>query len=185
MNCALSFIHLSVSDSTSSYLRSVAASLAPFTVVSAEYQTGGRGRGANRWECPRNGGALFSMLLPKPPGCPMSAAEHLSLLAAETIAGWLRRKYRVGAIVKPPNDVLVGGRKICGILLEEVGDHLILGVGLNTNLDASTLSVDQAVVSLRNLTGGEFDNRSIVEELACELLTGLDYFKPSSLTGSR
>ncbi len=181
MTTALNYIHLSVSDSTSSYLRNGAGSLPAFTVVSAEYQTGGRGRGANRWECPRNGGALFSVLLPKLQGCPQSASEHFSLLAAETIAGWLRRKYRVDAVVKPPNDVLVGGRKICGILLEEAGDRLILGVGLNTNLDASLLPLKggYGAVSLRNLSGGEFDNRAIVEELAPELLVGLEYTQPS------
>jgi BirA family biotin operon repressor/biotin-[acetyl-CoA-carboxylase] ligase len=169
----MEFVSVSVVDSTNSYLRKFAPELRSGTVVSAELQTAGRGRGENRWFCPRGGGALFSILLDKPSDLGIEFSSHISLDVAETIAGWLRRRYEVAAEIKAPNDVLVGGRKICGVLVEESSGKLIVGVGLNTNLDPCSLGRDFAATSLRKLVGGEFDNTAIVQDLSAEIIRSL------------
>ncbi|GAB4151247.1 MAG: hypothetical protein Kow00107_01900 [Planctomycetota bacterium] len=170
---ALEFIHLSVVDSTNSYLRNFCRELKPGTVVSADWQTAGRGRGEKRWCCPRGGGALFSILLRRPEVASPELISHTSLVVAEIIAGWLRRSYGVPACIKAPNDVLVNGLKICGILVEECSDKLIVGVGLNTNLDPCSLGKGFAATSLLKLVGGTYDNRVLVEELASKICVGL------------
>ncbi len=106
------------------------------TIVVAERQTAGRGRMGRDWVSPS--GNLYTSLILKP-GCPMARAAELSfvtaLAVAETVAGALPDTARVTC--KWPNDVLVDGAKISGILLESHSDdgrHLswvIIGVGIN------------------------------------------------------
>ena len=117
--------------STNDELRRLANEGAPHgTVVHADEQTAGRGRLAHTWFSPP-GNLYVSILLRT--GQPAARAAELSFLAALAVAdaveALLPRQSR--AMLKWPNDVLVNGAKIAGILLEQVDDATIIGIGLN------------------------------------------------------
>lgn len=133
------------------------------TVVWAHRQKAGRGRRGRRWQSPE-GNLYFSAILR--PAAPPAAAAQLSLVAAvamaETLAELLPNGVRVEQ--KWPNDVLVGGKKIAGILLESSGatadrvDWVVVGCGLNvavapegTALPATCLTAEGASTADRKL----------------------------------
>jgi BirA family transcriptional regulator, biotin operon repressor / biotin---[acetyl-CoA-carboxylase] ligase len=100
------------------------------TVIHADEQTAGRGRLAHTWFSPP-GNLYLSVLLRT--GQPAARSAELSFLAAlavaDTVEALLPRQIR--AMLKWPNDVLINGAKIAGILLEQVDDATVLGIGLN------------------------------------------------------
>lgn len=117
--------------STNDEARRMAAEGAPHgTVVHADEQTNGRGRLAHTWFSPP-GNLYVSILLRT--GQPPARTTELSFLAAlavaDTVEALLPRQTR--AMLKWPNDVLVNGAKIAGILLEQLEDATIMGIGLN------------------------------------------------------
>lgn len=134
-------------------------------VIVAEEQLAGRGRMGRSWSAPPRSGVLLSFLLR--PTVRVAAWPLLPLLAglalAETVAG-------VGEIpdvrLKWPNDLLVDGKKLAGILTERTdagGDAVVVGVGLNVTLRSDELPVDNAT-SL-GLSGGTTDREILVKEL--------------------
>jgi BirA family biotin operon repressor/biotin-[acetyl-CoA-carboxylase] ligase len=117
--------------STNDEARRLAAEGAPHgTAIHADEQTAGRGRLSHAWFSPP-GNLYLSVLLRT--GQPASRCTELSFLTAlavaDTVETLLPRQIR--AILKWPNDVLVNGAKIAGILLEQVADATIIGIGLN------------------------------------------------------
>ncbi|MBW4085362.1 biotin--[acetyl-CoA-carboxylase] ligase [Paenibacillus sp. S150] len=107
------------------------------TAVRAEEQTGGRGRMGRKWYSPRGKGIWLSVVLR--PELPLSLTPQLTLLAGVAVCTAIREATGVQAGIKWPNDLLAGGRKICGILLEsslrEGGLHYcIAGIGIAVNL---------------------------------------------------
>jgi BirA family transcriptional regulator, biotin operon repressor / biotin---[acetyl-CoA-carboxylase] ligase len=117
--------------STNDEARRLAQEGAPHgTVVHADEQTAGRGRMAHAWFSPP-GNLYVSILLRT--GQPAGRTAELSFLAAlavaDTVEALLPRQTR--AMLKWPNDVLVSGAKIAGILLEQVDDATVVGIGLN------------------------------------------------------
>jgi BirA family biotin operon repressor/biotin-[acetyl-CoA-carboxylase] ligase len=117
--------------STNDEIRRLAQEGAPHgTVVHADEQTAGRGRLAHTWFSPA-GNLYLSVLLRT--GQPAGRSAELSFLAAlavaDTVQALLPRQTR--AMLKWPNDVLVSGAKIAGILLEQVDDAVVIGIGLN------------------------------------------------------
>ncbi len=107
-------------------------------VVVAEEQTAGRGRLDRIWVSPPRAGLTFSVLLR--PDLPVTDYGWLSLLAGLAVADAVRDRAGVAATLKWPNDVLVDGRKLCGILAEvaEPG-AVVLGMGLNVSTRADEL----------------------------------------------
>jgi BirA family biotin operon repressor/biotin-[acetyl-CoA-carboxylase] ligase len=117
--------------STNDEARRLVAEGAPHgTVVHADEQTAGRGRLARRWFSPP--GNLYVSIILRPDTQPARATELgfvAALAVADAVDALLPRQLR--ATLKWPNDVLVRGGKIAGILLEQAGEAMILGVGLN------------------------------------------------------
>jgi BirA family biotin operon repressor/biotin-[acetyl-CoA-carboxylase] ligase len=132
-------------------------------VVVADHQTAGRGRLDRTWETPAGTALTFSMLMR--PTMPTRAWPWLPLLTGYATAKALTaRGYDAG--VKWPNDVLIGERKVAGILVERVetpdGPAAVVGVGLNTGMTAEELPVPTAT-SLSLETGdGEPPDRTDV-----------------------
>lgn len=120
-------------DSTQTMCRRLAAEGAPEgTVVVADYQRAGRGQGDRRWIAPPGAGLLFSCLL-RPPS-PASRWPGLTLVAARAVADGVAACAAIAPWVKWPNDVLVGERKLAGVLAEGVvgpDPSVVLGVGIN------------------------------------------------------
>ncbi|MNB99129.1 Bifunctional ligase/repressor BirA [compost metagenome] len=107
------------------------------TAVRAEEQTGGRGRMGRKWHSPSGKGIWMSIVLR--PDLPLALTPQLTLLTGVAVCTAIREVTGVPAGIKWPNDLLAGGRKICGILLEsclrEGGLHYaIAGIGISANL---------------------------------------------------
>jgi BirA family transcriptional regulator, biotin operon repressor / biotin---[acetyl-CoA-carboxylase] ligase len=149
------------------------------TLVVAEIQTGGRGRLGRLWGSPK-GGLWMSLVLR--PWFDAGLAPRLTQAASVGVAKAL---WEVGVEVriKWPNDLLAGGKKICGILAESSAgyatqgvmgkplDHVILGVGMNANLDPAELGVqNHEVTTIRSELGHDVD----LLELLRALLSNLD-----------
>ncbi|MCL2669214.1 MAG: biotin--[acetyl-CoA-carboxylase] ligase, partial [Syntrophaceae bacterium] len=109
------------------------------SLVVAEYQDQGRGRLERRWFSPAGAGLCLSLLL-RPSLLP-SESSRLVLLTAVAVAEALREVADINARIKWPNDLLVGGKKIAGILAElamemDAVDYMVIGLGINVNTDA-------------------------------------------------
>jgi BirA family biotin operon repressor/biotin-[acetyl-CoA-carboxylase] ligase len=151
------------------------AGAAPGLVLVAEAQTAGRGRLDRVWTAPPRSGLTFSVLLPQEDS--VTRLGWLPLLAGVAVVSALRglaeiegvSRGRIGrAALKWPNDVLIGERKLAGILAERVENGVVIGVGLNVSLRAEELPVPTAT-SLA-LEGAPADRdpllRAILRELA-------------------
>ncbi|KEX94326.1 bifunctional biotin--[acetyl-CoA-carboxylase] synthetase/biotin operon repressor [Pseudomonas umsongensis] len=139
---------------------------APFLVL-AERQTAGRGRRGRKWVSPFAENVYYSLVLRVEGG--MRQLEGLSLVVGLAVMQALRELGVPGVGLKWPNDVLVGQKKIAGILLELVGDpadvcHVVLGVGINVNMQM-TDEVDQQWTSMRLESGKAFDRNRLVAAL--------------------
>jgi BirA family biotin operon repressor/biotin-[acetyl-CoA-carboxylase] ligase len=159
-------------DSTNAQaLRSIENGLAAPFVVLAERQTAGRGRRGRKWASPFAENIYYSLVLRIEGG--MRQLEGLSLVVGLAVMQTLRELGVREAGLKWPNDVLVGQKKIAGILLELVGDpadvcHVVLGVGINVNMQM-TDEVDQQWTSIRLEAGKAFDRNHLVANLGLML----------------
>lgn len=144
------------------------------TTVATDLQTHGRGRLGRRWEAPRGRGLLFSVLLHPTP--PMALWPELSLVAGDAVAAALREEDAVAAELSHPNDVLIGGRKVAGILPEASAGRVVLGVGVNVNQSADELPTEtpKPATSLRIETGREQERGPLLAAILLELERGYD-----------
>jgi BirA family biotin operon repressor/biotin-[acetyl-CoA-carboxylase] ligase len=106
-------------------------------VVTAEEQTGGRGRLGRSWHSPAGAGLWFSVILR--PNLPVSGAQALTFLGAVSTAYAIRAMYGIPVALKWPNDIMLEGRKLGGVLTELAAEsdlirHAVVGVGLNVNV---------------------------------------------------
>ena len=131
-------------------------------VVIAEQQTSGRGRLDRVWESPPRAGILMSMLVE--PAVPATQLPLLPLLTAVAVVEAVRGVAELPARVKWPNDVLVDGRKLGGILLERApSGAAIVGVGVNVTTRADELPVETSTSV--QVAGGVSDRESLVKEI--------------------
>ncbi|MFI7616325.1 biotin--[acetyl-CoA-carboxylase] ligase [Nonomuraea terrae] len=112
------------------------------TVLVAEEQRAGRGRLGRPWSAPPRSGLTFSILLR--PGVPVAAHGWLTLMYGVAAASAVRRLAEVDVRLKWPNDLLIGERKLAGVLAERVDDAVVIGMGLNVTLRPDELPVQTA-----------------------------------------
>ena len=132
-----SVVHMPCTTSTNSLVRRIADECMandiriPEAIVVAGEQRHGRGRGERTWHSPAGKGIYATALHALPP----DEVSVLPLRVACMVAGFLRDAYGIDARIKWPNDILVDGRKIAGILIEarhhDAGVFAIIGVGIN------------------------------------------------------
>lgn len=159
--------------STNTSAMAAAADGAPEgSVFLAEEQTAGRGRGANSWQSPRSTGIYCSAVVR--PKLPPSEVLILSLAAGLAVHASIQQvDSRVDADLKWPNDILIGGKKVCGILTEMNAEatrvrYIVVGIGINVN--QSSFPKELQATSLRLVTGSEWSR----VELVAALLKSLD-----------
>jgi BirA family biotin operon repressor/biotin-[acetyl-CoA-carboxylase] ligase len=111
-------------------------------VLIAELQLAGRGRLGRVWTAPSRSGLTFSVLLR--PAVPVARQGWLTLLVALAAASAVHRVAGVDVRLKWPNDLLVGERKLAGVLAERVDTAVIVGMGLNVSVRAEELPVSTA-----------------------------------------
>ena len=131
-------------------------------VAVAEEQTEGRGRLGRSWHAPAGTAVLVSVLLR--PDVPAARLPELSVVAGHAVAEALAAETGVSATVKFPNDVLVGGRKVAGILAEASEGRVALGIGVNVNQTSEQLPADAQMepTSLLLETGREIDRARLL-----------------------
>jgi BirA family transcriptional regulator, biotin operon repressor / biotin---[acetyl-CoA-carboxylase] ligase len=142
--------------------------------VAADEQTEGRGRLGRRWEAPAGRAILCSVLLR--PELPMPLWPELSLVAGKAVADAIRAETGVDASLRHPNDVVVAGRKLAGLLAEAQRGRVVLGIGVNVNQTAEELPVDtpKPPTSLRIELGREVERAPLLAAILAELERGYD-----------
>jgi BirA family biotin operon repressor/biotin-[acetyl-CoA-carboxylase] ligase len=141
--------------------------------VVAELQTAGRGRLDRTWVSPARAGLTFSVLLR--PGS--AALGWVPLLAGLAVARAVREQAELDAVLKWPNDVLVGERKVAGLLAEAVDGTVVLGIGLNVTTRREELPHDGA--SSLQLEGATTTDRDTLLRAVLRQLTATDADRPA------
>jgi BirA family transcriptional regulator, biotin operon repressor / biotin---[acetyl-CoA-carboxylase] ligase len=143
-------------------------------VAVAEEQTEGRGRLGRTWHAPARTSVLVSVLLR--PGIEPSRLPELSLVAGGAVAEAIADVTGIDPAIKFPNDVLVGGRKVAGILAESSEGRVVLGVGVNANQTADELPGDSQTqpTSLRVELGEPVDRAALLAAILLRLERAYD-----------
>ncbi|PAW85353.1 MAG: biotin--[acetyl-CoA-carboxylase] ligase [Pedosphaera sp. Tous-C6FEB] len=143
-------------------------------VVFAEAQKQGRGRLGRKWLSPARKGLWFSVLLR--PDLRPQAATQLTIVAATALARAIRRQTQLTPEIKWPNDILLRGKKVAGILTELSAEpdrvkHLIIGIGVDVNLTAADLPTElrKIATSLRIESGQPVSRPGLAAEILREL----------------
>lgn len=148
-------------------------------VLVAEHQSAGRGRMGREWLAPARSSLTASFLL-VPGDVPAERWPWLPLLTGVAAASAVRRVTGVEVDLKWPNDVLAGGLKLGGILLERVDHHgsaaAVVGIGINCTQSAEELPVPEAT-SLAIATGGPVDRSALLAAMVEELAARYDEWR--------
>ncbi|MFA6843152.1 MAG: biotin--[acetyl-CoA-carboxylase] ligase [Bacilli bacterium] len=154
-------------SSTNTYLKDNFESLPEFTVVTSDIQTGGKGRMGREWQSDE-GNLYFSILLKNS----VNKIKKNSISAITLIVGLAVTKVLneyTSCMIKWPNDVLVGNRKICGILCEAISydkvKALVIGVGLNLNQTTFSNEIKSKAISLKNIINKDSDKINILSKI--------------------
>lgn len=162
------FVHESLDSTNAEALRMLETGAAAPFAVAAEMQISGRGRRGRRWVSPYGQNIYFSLALKVERGA--RQLEGLSLVVGLAVLRSLQELGVKDAGLKWPNDVLVAGKKIAGILLELIGDladvcHVVVGIGINVNMCTSTETIEQEWTSLRSELGERVDRNVFLASL--------------------
>ena len=155
-------------------LEAAAAGAPEGTVFLAEQQTSGRGRGANSWHSAESVGIYCSVILR--PALPPAEVLVLTLATGLAVRNAITQMdSRLDPDLKWPNDVLLGGKKVCGILTEMNAEatrvrHIVTGVGINVNQTSFPEDIQAIATSLKMASGTEWSR----VELCAALLKSLD-----------
>jgi BirA family biotin operon repressor/biotin-[acetyl-CoA-carboxylase] ligase len=127
-------------ESTDSTQRMLAEDESEGAIAVAEVQTEGRGRLGRAWEAPAGTSVLISVLLLPPVEAPR--LPELSLVAGGAVAQAIAEVTGLEPTIKFPNDILLRGRKVAGILAESSEGRVVLGIGVNANQTLKQLPTD-------------------------------------------
>jgi len=172
-------VYYPVCDSTQNIAASIAREGAPHgTVVITEEQTAGRGRLERSWDSSANKGIWMSVII-RPEISPQFAAQF-TLVSAVAIARAIEDTTKCSPNIKWPNDLLINGKKVTGILTELQADmdrvqSIIIGIGVNVNqeIDAFEQSIQSIATSIKIESGDEIDRVVLVAKI-------LDYLEKYS-----
>jgi len=142
-------------------------------VVVADHQTAGRGRLDRTWEAPPGSSLLVSVLLHAPAGGGPDEAHRAVIAAAVAVARAVRTVAGVDAGMKWPNDVVVGDRKLAGILAEHEGDALVVGLGVNVNWESFPPELEATATACNLEAGHEVDRDALLAAFLEELEAAL------------
>lgn len=178
----MNILHFNTLHSTHTYVSEHAASMAAGTVVSADYQTAGRGQRGNTWEAEAGENLLFSMLV-RPAGLAAGKQFYVSEAVSLALVDTLWQVCGVECRIKWPNDIYAGEKKICGILIAhgveacEEGEaritHSVLSAGVNLN-QKRFVSDAPNPVSVFQLTGVMTDRELFLQQLLANIEAGME-----------
>lgn len=136
------------------------------TLVITDVQTQGRGRLGRVWQAPEGTNILMSLILK--PNVPIAECSQLSIVSALALCDVLKEQTGLEVSIKWPNDLVIHGKKVCGILMELCHDQeghysVILGVGINVNVTSFPDDLPYAT-SLYLESGRKYDRESIIRQ---------------------
>lgn len=150
-------LYFDETDSTNTEIKKAAEKDAPHgTLAVADYQTMGKGRRGRSWTSPHGVGIWMSILLR--PKLHPSCASMLTLVAALAVAEGIEEVCGLESKIKWPNDIVVNGKKVCGILTEmstelECINYVVVGIGINANAEKFPEEIRETATSLLLETG--------------------------------
>ena len=162
-------LHFQELDSTNTKIQELAdAGAVHGTVVTCEKQTAGKGRRGRTWESPEGENIYFSILLR--PQIDSAKAPMITLVMAQSVAEAIQRLGFDGIRIKWPNDLVLNGKKVCGILTEmhmssTSIDYVVVGVGVNVNLEAFPEELEGKATSLFLERGVKIDRNSLIQDI--------------------
>lgn len=173
-------IILEETDSTNEEGKRQGAAGAPDgTLCLAERQTGGKGRLGRVWSSPAGAGVWMTLLL-RPQLAPKEATQ-LTLIAGLSVCQAIRRLTDCDAMIKWPNDVVIGRKKVCGILTELAADmerihYVLVGIGINANLPEFQGELQKKATSLLLETGHKINRAALIQAVLEEFEAYYDRF---------
>ena len=151
-------------DSTNAQAKRLAeASYGDGTLIVADHQEAGRGRRGRSWETPAGTNIAMSLLL-KPEINP----NMITLVAALAVSKAITQITGEPAPIKWPNDIVMNGKKVCGILTEmsaqfDYVNHIVVGIGINVNIESFPEEIAETATSLRIETGKQISRAELIE----------------------
>jgi BirA family biotin operon repressor/biotin-[acetyl-CoA-carboxylase] ligase len=141
-------------------------------VIIAEEQTGGIGRMGRSWVSP-SGGIWITIVLK--PGIPIDHVFMVTMAGSVAVARAIRKEFDLGALIKWPNDILIGNKKVAGLLLElsaeaDIIHHCLLGIGIDVNVTLNQFSPDlqKEITSISTEVGHEVDRATFLARILKE-----------------
>jgi len=152
-------------DSTNTYGKNNADHLMDGTIILSEEQLAGRGRRGKDWSSPKGTGIWMSMVLK--PDIPPTEGVKTTQIAAAAVCKAIRDLTGLDALIKWPNDIVVNGRKVCGILTEMAGqlnkiDYIVVGIGINVNNTEFPEGISAVATSLQIEYGKKIDRKELI-----------------------
>ena len=155
-------------DSTNIFAKSLSKKDGPHgTLIISEEQTSGRGRLQRKWVGAKGKNLTFTLVL-----YPEFSIEKISILpfaAALAVANAIESIIQLQCECKWPNDILINGKKVCGMLLESKGKKIVLGIGINVNQNEFSNDLLHKASSLKLEVGKEFDRIILLKRVLQEL----------------
>ncbi|WMJ85955.1 biotin--[acetyl-CoA-carboxylase] ligase [Anaerocolumna sp. MB42-C2] len=135
------------------------------TLVLAEQQNAGRGRLGRNWSSPKGDGIWMSLILQ--PDIRIEHASMLTLVTALAVNQGIRKVTGLNSFIKWPNDIVINGKKVCGILTEmstinEKLECIVIGIGINANRDLFSEELKITATSLKLESGKEIERTSLI-----------------------
>ena len=151
-NKEISIEYYDVLSSTNDVARD---NLTHLRVIVADYQTNGRGQRANIWDAEKGSSILATLVYELKYGKDLDSAK-LSLMTAQAIVNVIEREYSLKLTIKHPNDILISGKKLCGILIEVVNGFAIVGFGINISDYPKNCNATSLLEDFSSLEDGQF-----------------------------
>jgi len=168
-----------VGSTNSEAIRWIDGGVPHLSLVAADEQTNGRGRRGRTWYSPRGAALSFSLII-RPEQSRSISPSRLTGLGALAVCEVLQAEYDLPAKIKWPNDVLCGGSKLAGVLVEAQwqGDEIlsaVLGIGINVARESlpSQGELDFPATSVETVFGGSIDRWQLLKEVLATTLTRL------------
>jgi len=147
-------IRLTETESTNTYAKALLKNgelSAPFTLVFTESQTAGRGRLGRSWESKKGDTLCMSLIAPYP------NKPAITLISALGVTNALKVLTNADIKIKWPNDLVIGNKKLCGILTESTHKSAVIGIGINLNTRTFPTEISHKATSLKLVTDREFN----------------------------
>lgn len=176
---AKNIIYLPTVDSTNQEVKRIASIHPNGTVVIAEQQTAGKGRLGRVWSSPNGTGLWLSILL-KPEIEPNKIAD-ITLVCGLGVCKAIRKYTGLNTLIKWPNDVIIGNKKICGILTETTVEanrisYVVTGIGINVNTTEFDDDIKHKATSLSIEAGSVINKENLFKEIMLTLEEELDNY---------